>query len=282
MSKIIISSDSCCDLGKELIAKHDIKILPLTVTMGVNSFIDGETVSPDDIYKYVAETGDLPKTAARSVADFEDYFRELTADGSEVVHISLSSYMSSTVDHAEIAAESVEGVYVVDSMSLTTGIGHLVLEAVEMRDSGLSAAGIAEKLNEIREKICASFVIERLDYLHKGGRCSSVAALGANLLKLRPCIEVKDGKMGVSKKYRGSMKAVISSYVSDLFNNPDIKYSKKRAFVTHTAMSDGLDEYCAELVKQTGIFEEVLDATAGCTITSHCGPNTLGVILVKE
>lgn len=282
MSKVIISSDSCCDLGNELISKYNIKILPLIVTMGEASFIDGVTVSPDDIYKFVAETGVLPKTAARSVSDFEDYFRELTADGSEVVHISISSYMSSTVDHAMIAAESFSGVHVVDSLNLSTGIGHLVLAAADMRDEGYGAEEIVSKLNEMIPKVCASFIIERLDYLHKGGRCSSVAALGANLLKLRPCIEVKDGKMGVAKKYRGPMKSVLSSYISDQLNRSDIKFSKKRVFVTNTAMHDSLDEYCVELVKEAGIFEEVLNTTAGCTITSHCGPSTLGVLFVKE
>lgn len=282
MNKIIISADSCCDLGNELISKYNIKILPLIVTMGENSFIDGATVSPDDIYKYVSETGTLPKTAARSVSDFEDYFRELTADGSEVIHISISSYMSSTFDHAAIAAESFSGVHIVDSLNLSTGIGHLVLTAVDFRDEGFSAEEIVSKLNEIIPKVCSSFVVERLDYLHKGGRCSSVAALGANLLKLRPCIKVNDGKMGVSEKYRGSMKAVISNYISDQLIKSDIKFSKKRVFVTHTAMSDELDKYCVDLVKETGIFEEVLESTAGCTITSHCGPNTLGLLFIKE
>ena len=282
MSKVIISSDSCCDLGNELISKYNIKILPLIVTMGEASFIDGVTVSPDDIYKFVSETGVLPKTAARSVSDFEDYLRELTADGSEVVHISISSYMSSTVDHAMIAAESFSGVHVVDSLNLSTGIGHLVLAAADMRDEGYGAEEIVSKLNEMIPKVCASFIIERLDYLHKGGRCSSVAALGANLLKLRPCIEVKDGKMGVAKKYRGPMKSVLSSYISDQLNRSDIKFSKKRVFVTNTAMHDALDEYCVELVKEADIFEEVLNTTAGCTITSHCGPSTLGVLFVKE
>ncbi len=282
MSKIIVSSDSCCDLGKELIAKYDIKILPLMVSMGDDSFIDGESVSPDDIYKFVSDTGSLPKTAARSVADFEDYFRELTADGSEVIHISISSYMSSTIDHAEIAAESFPGVHVVDSLNLSTGIGHLVLAAADMRDEGLGADEIVAKLNELSRNVRASFIVERLDYLHKGGRCSSVAALGANLLKLRPCIEVNEGKMGVAKKYRGPMKAVLSSYIADQLKNPDVKYSTKRVFVTHTAMSDGLDKYCVELVKETGIFDEVIETTAGCTVTSHCGPNTLGVLFIKE
>lgn len=282
MNKIIISSDSCCDIGRELTEKRDIKILPLIVTMGEDSFIDGVTAEPSDIYKFVADTGILPKTAARSVSDFEEYFRELTADGSEVVHISISNQLSSTIDHAIIAAENVPGVHIVDSLNLSTGIGLLVLMAADMRDEGKSAEEIVMVLNETVPKVSASFVVERLDYLYKGGRCSAVSALGANLLKLRPCIEVKDGKMGVGKKYRGAMKLVLSNYISDLLKQQDLKVSRKRVFVTHTAMSDELDKYCVELVKETGLFDEVINTTAGGTITSHCGPNTLGVLFIKE
>ena len=282
MSKVIISSDSCCDIGRELTEKRDIKILPLIVTMGEDSFIDGVTAEPSDIYKFVADTGILPKTAARSVADFEEYFKGLTADGSEVVHISISSHMSSTIDHALIAAENVPGVHVVDSLNLSTGIGLLVLLAADLRDEGKSAEEIVEKLNETVPNVCASFIVERLDYLYKGGRCSAVSALGANLLKLRPCIEVNSGKMGVGKKYRGAMKSVFTNYVSDVLKQPDLKVSRKRVFITHTAMSDELDKYCVELVKGTGLFDEVINTTAGGTITSHCGPNTLGVLFIKE
>ena len=282
MSKIIISTDSCCDLGNEIITKRNIKVLPLIVSMGEASYIDGVTAVPEDIYKYVAETGDLPKTAARSVADFEDYFKELTADGSEVIHISISAELSSTLHHAQLAAEEIPGVHIVDSRNLATGIGLVVLHAADLCDEGKSADEIVSELNKIIPNVSASFVVERLDYLCKGGRCSAVAALGANLLKLRPCIEVSDGKMGVSKKYRGSMKAVLTSYISDQLKNPDLKVSKKRVFVTHTAMSDNLNDYCVELVKELGMFDEVIDTTAGSTITSHCGPNTLGVLFIKE
>ncbi len=282
MSKIIISSDSCCDIGNDLIAKRNIKILPLFVTMGEETFIDGVTAEPSDIYSFVSETGILPKTAARSVADFEDYFKELTADGSEVVHISISNCLSSTIDHAIIAAESYPNVHIVDSLSLSTGIGLLVLLAADLRDEGKSAEEIVSILNATVPNVSASFVVERLDYLYKGGRCSAVSALGANLLKLRPCIEVQDGKMGVGKKYRGAMKSVLANYVADTLKQDGVKFSKTRAFVTHTAMSDDLDKYCVELVKETGLFDEVIDTTAGSTITSHCGPNTLGVLFIKE
>lgn len=282
MSNTIISSDSCCDLGKDIREEYGIKTLPLMISMGDDTFIDGETIEPDDIYKFVSETGALPKTAARSVADFEDYFKSLTADGSEVVHISISSLMSSTVDHAAIAAENVPGVYVVDSGNLSTGIGLLVLLAADLKNEGKTAAEIVDIVNSTVPKVSASFIVERLDYLHKGGRCSAVAALGANVLKLRPCIEVHDGKMGVAKKYRGSMKSVLSAYISDKLNSSDTKFVSRRAFITHTAMSDGLGEYCVELVKQTGLFDEVIETTAGCTVTSHCGPNTLGVLFITE
>ncbi|MBE6890790.1 MAG: DegV family protein [Ruminococcaceae bacterium] len=282
LSKIIISSDSCCDIGRELAEKRDVKILPLIVTMGEDSFIDGVTAEPADIYKFVSETGILPKTAARSVADFEEYFKELTADGSEVVHISLSNCLSSTIDHAIIAAENIPGVHIVDSLNLSTGIGLLVLMAADLRDEGRSAEEIVNVLNATVPNVSASFVVERLDYLYKGGRCSAVSALGANLLKLRPCIEVNEGKMGVGKKYRGSMKNVLANYISDLLNQPELKVSGKRVFITHTAMSDDLDKYCEELVKETGLFDEVINTTAGGTVTSHCGPNTLGVLFIKE
>lgn len=281
MSKIVVSADSCCDLGG-FVEKRDIKILPLVVNMGDDSFIDGVTAGPSDIYKFVDETGCLPKTAARSVADFEEYFKNLTADGSEVVHITIGTELSSTCDHAKLAAENIPGVHIVDSMNLSTGIGLLVMLAADLRDEGKSAEEIVKAVTETVPAVSASFVVERLDYLYKGGRCSALSAFGANLLKLRPCIEVEDGKMDVMKKYKGSMKNVFASYVKDMLGNPDIKYSKKRAFVTHTKMSDGLDEYCVELVKQSGIFDEVIETVAGATITSHCGPNTLGVLFITE
>lgn len=283
MGKIIISTDSCCDLSEELLRKNDIRLLPLFVTMGDKTFLDGVTIQATDIYKYVSDTGELPKTAARSVAEFEEYFKELTADGSSVVHISISSFMSSTIDHATIAAENVKNVHVIDSLNLSTGIGHLVMFACDLRDEGKSPEEIVKIIKDTLPKIRASFIIDHLDYLYKGGRCSAVAALGANLLKLRPCIEVHDGKMGVYKKYRGSMKEVLTKYIAEQLSQPGVKYVRRRAFITHPPiMTDNLNEYCVELVKKTGLFDEVYDTNAGCTITSHCGPNTLGVLFITE
>ena len=283
MSKVIIATDSCCDLSTELYEKFDIKVLPLYVTLGDKTYFDGVDIKPVDIFKYVNETGILPKTAARSVGDFIDFFKKFVDEGYEVFFTGIGSCLSATTQNARLAAEEVGNVYVVDSENLSSGIALSILKACDLRDQGMSAEKIADVVSSETKNIDASFIIDRLDYLYKGGRCSAVSALGANLLKLHPCIEVKEGKMGVGKKYRGNMKDILVKYVKERLSVEDIKYKKTRVFITHTCVEHPeYVEACVEAIKETGIFENVYATAAGATVSSHCGPNTLGVLFDTE
>ena len=279
--QIIISSDSTCDLSRELIDRYNIRILPMGVTLGDNSYRDGVDITPDDLYAYVEKTGQLPKTSAINMAEDAEYFAELTRDGSAVIHFTISASMSATYNNARMAAEDFEDVYVVDAKNLSTGSGLLVLAAAEMAQQGLEAKEIAQKVSELADYVDASFVVDNLEYLAKGGRCSAVAAFGANLLQLKPCISVKNGAMGVSKKYRGKFEKVLPTYVAEkLANGDDIDL--ERVFVTHAGCDPQLVESIVELVKNTLPFKEVLVTRAGCTVSSHCGANTLGVLFVRK
>ncbi len=279
--RIRITADSTCDLSPELVEKYSVTIIPLYINMGGGSFRDGVDIVPADIFEYVDRTGELPKTSAVTVADYSEHFSRLTADGGEVIHLNISADFSGSYQSACIAAESIPGVHVVDARNLSTGIALLVIKAAELSDSGLPAAQIADTLRGLTGKVDASFLIDRLHYLAKGGRCSSVAALGANLLKLRPCIEVKDGKMGVGKKYRGKYAKCIEEYVEDRLKNRD-DLDASRIFITHTPCDEGVVETAMEAVRRYGHFEEILETTAGCTISTHCGPNTLGILYMTK
>lgn len=281
MSKIIISSDSTCDLSTELKEKYGIKIIPLGVTLGTNVYRDGIDITPDDIYAHHAKTGELPKTTATNVGEGIDYFTELTKDGDTVIHFTISSTMSSTYSNSCLAASEFENVYVIDAKNLSTGSGLLVLAAAEMAESGIEASVIVEKINELAKRVDASFVIDSLEYLHKGGRCSALAMMGANLLKLKPCIEVKDGSMGVGKKYRGVYGRVLTEYVDERLQNVD-DIDTSRVFVTHAGCDEEIVNAVVEQVKAKGIFDEVLLTRAGCTVSSHCGANTLGVLFIRK
>ncbi len=281
MAKIIISSDSTCDLSAELKERYGIKIIPLGITLGTEVYRDGIDINPDDIYAHHAKTGELPKTTASNVGECIDYFTDLTKDGDAVIHFTISSTMSSTYSNACLAAEDFENVYVIDSKNLSTGGGLLVIAAAEMANSGMEAPAIVEELEKLAPCVDASFVIDSLEYLHKGGRCSALAMLGANLLKLKPCIEVKNGVMGVGKKYRGVYGRVLTEYVSERLQNPD-DIDTSRVFVTHAGCDPEIVESVLQQVKDTGLFKEVLLTRAGCTVSSHCGANTLGVLFIRK
>ncbi len=281
MAKIIISSDSTCDLSAELKERYGIKIIPLGITLGTEVYRDGIDINPDDIYAHHAKTGELPKTTASNVGECIDYFTDLTKDGDAVIHFTISSTMSSTYSNACLAAEDFENVYVIDSKNLSTGGGLLVIAAAEMAKSGMEAPAIVEELEKLAPCVDASFVIDSLEYLHKGGRCSALAMLGANLLKLKPCIEVKNGVMGVGKKYRGVYGRVLTEYVSERLQNPD-DIDTSRVFVTHAGCDPEIVESVLQQVKDTGLFKEVFLTRAGCTVSSHCGANTLGVLFIRK
>ncbi len=279
--KIIIAADSTVDLSPELIERYQITILPLGVTLGDKQYTDGVDIDPDMIYRNYEDTGMLPKTAAINMADFEAFFKTLTADGSEVVFFTISDKMSSTYHNACLAAESFEGAYVVDTQNLSTGGGLLVITAAEMAAAGATAPQIVAKCNDLAPCVDASFVIDSLEFLYKGGRCSALEAFGANLLSLKPCIVVKGGKMGVGKKYRGKFGAVLPKYVVDRLGDAS-EIEKQHIFVTHAGCDEAIYTACAEQVKTIAPEAEIHITRAGCTISSHCGRNTLGVLFIRK
>ena len=281
MAKIKITCDSTCDLTQALYEKYDITVMPLCVTLGEELHRDGIDITAQGVFDYVAKTGTLPKTSAISVGEYEDFFRPFVDDGYTVIHINLSSELSSCHQNACLAAEELGNTYVIDSRNLSSGSGHLAIAAAELAAQGMEAAEIADLLNEKKAKLDVSFVLQTLDYLKKGGRCSSIVALGANMLSLRPEIAVTDGKMGVGKKYRGKMEKTILDYVKGRLAGRD-DVDTKRIFVTHSYVPQEIVDKVVALVKELHPFEEVLETTAGCTISSHCGPNCLGVLFFTK
>lgn len=280
--RIRITSDSTCDLAPQWLQAHHVELLPLYIMMDGATYRDGVNIMPADIYRHVAGGGDLCTTAASNVEDYQALFSRCLKNCDAVIHITISAEFSSCFQNACIAAGAFpEQVFVVDSRNLSTGHGHIVCEAVKLADSDeLSPAQIAERLRDLASRVEASFLLDRLDYMRKGGRCSAVTALGANLLHLRPCIEVADGKMRVGKKYRGKFEKCILDYVRDrLQNRDDIVY--ERIFITHTPVEDGLVAKVHSSILEYAPFTEVVETEAGCTISCHCGPGTLGILFLR-
>jgi len=278
---IKITSDSTSDLSPELLSRYHITLLPLYVSLGGETRRDGVDVSPDELFAFVERTGKLPSTAAVNVADYQKCFQVLSAQYDAVIHVTISSDFSSCFQNASIAAQEFENVYVVDSRNLSTGHGHVVLEAALAAERGENVRQIVEYLNSLTGRVEASFVVDKLDYLVKGGRCSSAAALGANLLRLKPCIEVADGKMRVGKKYRGAFEKALGDYVRDRLSNRD-DLVLDRIFITHTPCPPGTVEAVRRAVEQYAGFREIIETQAGATISSHCGPSTLGILFIRS
>ncbi|MBO5358188.1 MAG: DegV family protein [Clostridia bacterium] len=281
MADIIITCDSTADLPLELIEKYNIGVIPLGVTLGDTTYLDGVNITPDEIYAHHAKTGELPKTTAANVGDFMDFFTPYVEAGKTVIHFPISSEMSSTYNNALLASAEWDNVHIVDSKNLSTGIGLVVVAAAEMAQSGMEAQAIVAKAEELVKCSDASFVIDNLEYLHKGGRCSAVAMLGANLLKLKPCIDVTNGKMDVSKKYRGKYGEVLKQYVSERLCDLSA-IDDNRIFITHAGCSDEIVNAVVEQVKAYGYFKEIIPCRAGCTISSHCGADTLGILYIRK
>ena len=279
MSKVIISADSTCDLSPELIERYQIHTIPLHVTLGDNTFFDGVDVKAEDIYAYYDQNKALPTTSAINLDEYEQFFKGLLAEGDSVVHICTGSAISSCCQNARIAAEEVGNVYVVDSLSLSTGIGLQVIAAAEKAAAGMAASQIAAEVEALRPHCHASFFLDTLEYLHKGGRCSALAMFGANVLKLRPAIQVdpQTGAMGVGKKHRGTYERVMEEYIRDELENKD-NLVLDHVFVTHSGLSPELEAKAVELVKKYANFKEIHITRAGSTISSHCGPNCMGVL----
>lgn len=280
-NKVKLTGDSTIDLSPALLEKYNVSTLPLYITMGDKSLQDGVSITPDDIYEYVKSTGQLPKTAAPSVDDFITFFKRQREEYDAVIHFNISSEFSSSHQNALIAAKEIPMVFPIDSRNLSTGSSMLLLTAHDMLQSGSTVHEVVNAMSSLHSKVDASFVIDSLKYLHKGGRCSSVAALGANVLKLKPCILVEDGKMNVGKKYRGAYDKCIVEYVHDkLANRSDIRLD--RIFVTHTKCSADTINLVKKTVLELQPFAEILETTAGCTITNHCGEGTLGILFMKK
>ncbi len=278
--KIAISAESTIDLTKELLDKYKIHTVAFNVLLGEEERQDG-TFDPKEIFEYVQKTKVLPKTSAVNEFTYAEYFSELLNQYDAVVHISLSSCISSSCQNAKTAASKLSNVYVIDSKSLSTGIALLAIYASRLAEKeNINAAEIAKAVASRVDHVQASFVLERLDYLYKGGRCSALSLFGANLLKIRPQILVKDGKMGAGKKYRGNMDRCIEQYCQDVleeFNTPDLH----TAFLTYTTATEGMLEAARKALKERG-FENIYETTAGGTISSHCGEHTLGILYIND
>ena len=281
MQKIKVTCDSTCDLTKELYASYDIDVLPLGITLGENLYYDGVNVTAEDLYAYADSTGSLPKTSAVAPSAYLDVFRPYVEQGYAVIHINISSEFSTCYQNACLAAEELGNVYPIDSRNLSSGSGHLALLAVELARQGLGAEEIVAELDRRKEKLDVSFVLQHLEYLRMGGRCSGVAVLGANLLKLRPEIRVQEGKMNVGTKYRGSMERSVLDYVRGRLAGRD-DVDPGRIFVTHSGVPKELEDKVVALVKELHPFREVIVTRAGSTIASHCGPECLGVLFFKK
>lgn len=275
--KIAITCDSVCDLSQELIKQNNISILPISIILGDETFSDGVNINSQKIFDYVAKNKQLPKTSAINEFQYAEFFKEHLDGVDALIHFTISSDMSSCFNNAKKAASTLKNVYVIDSRNLSTGVGLQVLYACMLRDKGENPENIVKKVEARKQFVQASFVVERLDYLYKGGRCSALQLLGANLLKIRPSIIVKNGKMDVHKKYRGKMKDVVKDYIKDTLNEFNT-YDKSICFITYSSATEDMVEAAKSTLKEFANFENVYITTAGATVTSHCGENTLGIL----
>lgn len=278
-NKIKITTDSASDLN-ELFKKRDIGEFPLFVMLGDTQYSDDFDIDPTMIFDYYEKTGKLPHTAARSIDDFYDYFKSFTDDGYAVIHIAISSKISSTYDYASKAAEQLENVYVIDGQSLSSGTGLLALAAADLRDTGMNVEAIVETIEERKKAVQASFMVNTLEFLYKGGRCSGLAAFFGKTLSIKPTLQLIDGKITVARKYMGSFNKNIIKYVEstlEKFDTPD----KTRIFITHTHADAQVVDMIRDKLTEYG-FKEVIETIAGSTITSHCGKSTLGILYIND
>lgn len=278
--KILISADSTCDLSQELVEKNNIKIMPIIVTLGEKECQDGIDINTTQLYEFIEKTGTLAKTAARSSYEYKEHFEKMLEECDHVIHFSLSFKISATGNNARMAAEEIgeNKVTVIDTKSLSSGSGLLVLSCAEKIEAGKDLETIKSELAEEIEKVQASFLVDTLKYLHKGGRCSSLALLGANLLKIKPRISLVDGEMKVTKKYMGNINSSLVKYVKDML--AECPPNLNRVFVTSSSEME-VSQSIADSLKEVG-FKEVIIAHAGCTICTHCGKNTLGILYIKQ
>lgn len=282
MIKII--SDSTCDLSRDLLEKYDISILPLHVILGEKDYLDGVSITPDEIYEWADANKTTPKTSAPSIEEAAKVFKPFIELGDEIICFSVSKEMSASSNVMRLAAESLDAedkVFVVDSANLSTGVGLLVIEAAVMASQGMKAADIVAKLEELKPLVRASFVVDTLTYLHRGGRCSAVAALAGGVLKLHPMIIVENGKMAVGKKYRGKINISIPAYAKEL-ESALLNAKKERVFITHSGCDESIVNEVRTYLESLNYFDEILTTRAGAVISSHCGYGTLGVLFISK
>ena len=280
--EIQITSDSTCDLTPELVKRFNIKVIPLVVTLGDETFYDGENIKPEDIYTYFKKTGELPKTGARSIEDYKDFFKSFTDKGKAVVHVSIGSDLSSGYSNSSVAAKELKNVYVVDSKTLSSAVGLHAMYASELAKAGkLSPEEIAKKVEARADKCQASFIIEKLKFLAKGGRCSRLVAFGANILGIKPSIQVVNGKNEVGKKYIGKYLNCISKYVDDTlerYNTPDAT----RVMITYSTATQEMVDLVKSKLEAYDKFKEIMVTQAGSVINCHCGENTIGILYFND
>ncbi len=281
MEKIKFTSDSTCDLSQELIAKHDIGICPIAILLGLDEYHDTVDVDAYKVLDYVKQSGTLPKTAATSIDAYKEFFAQYTNEGYTVIHFNISSKSSSCNNNATMSAKEMNNVYVIDSLSLSTGQGIQILKAVSLAEEGKSAKEIVDIINEMRDKVQISFVVDKLDFLAKGGRCTAAKALAASVLKIHPSIVMKDGSLGQGKKYMGNLARGCTQYVKDIASEYR-NYDESLCFITHSPTDQAIIDIVTEKVKEHFKFDTIVETTAGSTVTSHCGPNTIGIIFYSK
>ena len=281
---IKILSDSTCDLSKELVERYDIGIIPLHVYLGTQEYLDGVDIVPKKIYEWSDANGATPKTSAPAIDDVEEIYKKYIDDVEGMVVFTISSSMSASCNVCKLAAEALgikDKVVVIDSANLSTGIGHLVIEAAELAAAGKSIGEIEKEILRLRPLVRASFIVDTLEYLHRGGRCSGLAAMFGSVLKLHPRIVVTNGAMSSEKKYRGNLESVIVTYIREL--EPElVKAKTDRVFITHSGCPDEITFKVRDMLVELGCFKEVLITHAGYVVSSHCGPGTLGVLFIAQ
>lgn len=279
-----IIADSTCDLSQDLLEKYNIKILPLHILLGEEEYEDGKNISPEEIYRWSDEHGTTPRTSAPSPESTLELYKEVYTEGSELICFSISGQMSTSGNVMQLVAEEMgiaDKVTVIDSENLSTGIGHLVLEAAIMAAEGKGRDEIVKRIEVLRPLVRASFVVDTLVYLHRGGRCSGLAAMLGTTLHLHPMIVVENGKMYSAKKYRGSLEKALMAYAKDL--EPAMRKAKRdRVFITHSGCEREMVEMVREFLEGLGLFQEIVETRAGGVISSHCGPGTLGILFIED
>lgn len=276
-----ITCESSADLNQDMYKKLKVSVIPFKITLGDKDYSDGIDVINKQLFEYFENTKQLPKTSAINEFDYEEFFKEQLKDCDGLIHFCISSQISSTYNNAVNASKKFKNVHIIDSMSLSSGIGLQVMYATKLRDKGVDIEEAVALINSRREHVQISFVVDKLNYLYKGGRCSALSLLGANLLAIKPSIQVKNGKMIVGKKYMGKMHKILGQYILDTleqFSNPD----KSMCFITYSSATEEMLKVSKETLEKTGMFKKIIETTAGSTVTTHCGPNTLGIIYYND